>query len=53
MQDAIPQDQQKKAIEEIMAVLKQNNMPTTPGIRSAVVSLLKEVSCAHQMKGEK
>jgi hypothetical protein len=48
MKDALTPEVKQKAVDEIVQVLKNNNLPTTANIRDAVIALLKEVSCAHQ-----
>lgn len=52
MNDALTKEVQQKVVKDIMEVLRVNNLTTTPNIRDAVVSLLKEVSCAYQNGGK-
>lgn len=48
MNEALSKEVKKQAQNEILEVLRKNNLPTPKGIQDAVCSLLKEVSCAHQ-----
>lgn len=51
MNPALTVEVRQKVANEIMEVLKKNNLPVPKGIKDAVTSLMKEVSCHHQWAG--
>lgn len=48
MKDALTYEVKNKVQQEMLEVLKKNNLPTPQNIKDAVAALMKEVSCQVQ-----
>lgn len=48
MNDALTREIKVKVRDEILEVLRKNNLPAGEHMRDAVWALMKEVSCHHQ-----
>jgi hypothetical protein len=53
MQDALTKEVRQKVQEEILEVLRKNNLPTNEVVTDCVWALTKVVSCQHQNNGSK
>jgi len=53
MNEAIPKNKRDEVAAELVAILKKHNLPANIGIRQAIDSLMKEVSCQHQLATDK
>jgi hypothetical protein len=53
MNPPLTQEVKSEAHKDLMAVLRKHNLPDGINISKAVEALVKEVSCAHQLKGMK
>ncbi len=51
MNDYLNLEQRKKIAEEILAVIKKNNLPVNVGVRQAAMALMQDVAAAHQRAG--